>query len=97
MGVYVFPILNPPHLLASPSHHSGSSQCTSSECPVSCIKPGLEIFFMYDNIHVSMLFSQIIPPSPSPTEYKRLFFKMFSFEVSVLVKCLFLFVYYFCL
>ena len=36
-----------------------------------------------------MLFSQIIPPSPFPTKSKRLFFKMFSFEMSVLVKCLF--------
>ena len=42
----------------SPSHPSGSSQCTSPEHLVSCIKPGLVICFTYDNIHVSMLFSQ---------------------------------------
>ena len=54
----------------SPGHPSGSSQCTSPEHPVSCIEPGLAIYFTYDNIHVSMLFSQIIPPSPSPTESK---------------------------
>ena len=62
------PHLTPP----SPSHPSGLSQCTSSEHPVSCIKPGLVICFTYDNIHVSMLFSQIIPPLLSPTESKRL-------------------------
>ena len=56
----------------SPSHPSGSSQCTSPEHPVSCIEPGLAICFTYDNIHVSMLFSQIIPPLPSPTESKSL-------------------------
>ena len=38
-----------------------------------------------------MLFSQIIPPSPFPTKSKRLFFKMFPFEMSVLVKWLFFF------
>ena len=38
----------------SPSHPSGSSQRTSPEHPVSCIEPGLEIRFTYDNLHVSM-------------------------------------------
>ena len=36
----------------SPSHPSGSSQCTGPERPVSCIKPGLVIYFTYFNIHV---------------------------------------------
>ena len=56
----------------SPYHPSGSSQCTSPKHPVSCIEPGLATRFIYDIIHVSMPFSQIIPPSPSPTESKRL-------------------------
>ena len=62
-----------PLLTPSPSHSSGSSQCTSPEHPVSCIKPRLAIRFTYDNLHVSMSFSHIILPSPSPTEPKRLF------------------------
>ena len=66
-----FQIVPPP---PSPYHPSGSSQCTSPEHPVSCIEPGLAICFLYDVIHVSMPFSQIIPPSPSPTESKRLFY-----------------------
>ena len=45
----------------SPSHPSGSSQCTSPEYPVSRIEPStLVICFTYDNIHISVLFSQII-------------------------------------
>ena len=66
------PILNPAPPPPSSSQASGSSQCTNPEHPVSCIGPGLAIYFTYDNIHVSMLFSQVIPPSPSPTESKRL-------------------------
>jgi len=46
-----------PLLPPSPSHPSGSSQCTSPEQPVSCIEPGLVICFTYDNINISMLFS----------------------------------------
>ena len=41
--------------------------------PISCIQPGLVICFTLDSILVSMLFSQNIPPSPSPTESKSLF------------------------
>ena len=62
----------------SPSQHWGSAKCASPEHPVSCIEPGLVICFTYDNIHVSMLFSQIIPPSHSPTESKRQFFTSVS-------------------
>ena len=80
-GVHVFPILNPlpPPF---PDHPSGSSQCTSPKHPVSCIEPGLAIRFIYDIIHVSMPFSQIIPPFPSPTESKWLFYTSVSLLLS---------------
>ena len=80
-GVHVFPILKP---LPPPSlyHPSGSSQCNSPKHPVSCIKPGLVIHFTYDNIHVSMPFSQIIPPSPSLTESKKPFYTSVSLLLS---------------
>ena len=70
--------LTPP----SPYHLSGSSQCTRPKHPVSCIKPRLVVLFLYDIIHVSMPFSQIIPPSPSHTESKRLFFTSVSLLLS---------------
>ena len=65
----------------TPSHPSGSSQCTSPEHPVSCIKFGLVIYFTCGYIHVSMLFSQVIPPSPSSTESKSLFFVSVSLSL----------------
>ena len=81
-GVHVFPILNPPPTSLPPYHPSGSLQCTRPKHPVSCIEPGLATCFIYDIIHVSMPFSQIILSSPSPTESKRLFYTSVSLLLS---------------
>ena len=80
--VYVcLTIMNPPSHI--PSHHSsGLSQSTSFECPASCIELALVFYFTYGNIHVSMLFSHIIPPSPPPTQSKSLFFTSVSLLLS---------------
>ena len=64
--VYMCPHPEPP----SQSHPSALSQCTGFECSVSCIELGLVICFTYGNIHVSMLFSQIIPPLVSATSHR---------------------------
>ena len=70
-GVHVFPILNPtPPTTSIPIPSLWSSQCTSSKLPVSCIEPGLVILFLYDIIHVSMPFSQIILLFPLPQSPK---------------------------
>src|SRR5574337_684161 len=78
-GIHVFPILIPP---PSPYHPSGSSQCTSPKHPLSCIEPELATHFIHDIIHVSMPFSQIFPPSPSPAESIRLFYTSVSLLLS---------------
>ena len=77
-GCTCVPHPEPPSLLP---HHL-SPQCTGFECPVSCIKLGLVIYFTYGHIHVSVLFSQITPPSPSPTESTSLFFTSVSLLLS---------------
>ena len=66
----------------SSSHPSGSSQCSSPKHPVSCFKPGLASHFIHDILHVPMPFSQIFPPSPSPTESIRLFYTSVSLLLS---------------
>ena len=72
----------------SPSHSSGSSQCTGPEHRVLCIKSGLVIYFIFGNINVSMLFSQIITPSPSPRVQKSILYVCVSFAVSHVVSSL---------
>ena len=54
----------------SPSQPSGSSQCTRPEHPVSCIEPGLVIYFTYDIIYMFQCYSlksshpRLLPQSP---------------------------------
>ena len=48
---------------------------------VSCIQPGLVICFTLHIIHVLMLFSRNIPPSPSTTESKSVLYICVSFSV----------------
>ena len=78
--VYMCPLpVEPPSHLRPTS----LSQSTGFGCPVSYIKLPLAIYFTYGNVNVSMLFSQIMPPSPSPTESKSLLFM----SVSPLLPC----------
>ena len=46
--------------------------------------PGLVIHFTYENLHVSMPFSHIILPSPSPTESERLSYMSVSLLLSLI-------------
>ena len=78
IGIHVSPY--PPTSL--PLYPSRLSQSTGFVCPASCIKLAPVIYFTYGNIHVSMLFSQIILPLPSPTESKRLFYTSVSLLLS---------------
>ena len=68
-------------------HPSGLSQSTGFGCLVSCIELALVTYFTYGNIHSSMyieMFFQIIPPLPSHTESKRLFFTSVSLLLSLI-------------
>lgn len=53
-----------------------------AECSVLYSEFPLAIYFTYGNVQVSMLLSQIIPPSPSSTGSKSLFF-IFVFPLAL--------------
>ena len=70
-------LLKPP----SPSHPSRLSQ--SFGFPASYSKFPLAVYFTYDSVYVSILLSQVISLSPSPTVTKSLFFM----SASLLLPC----------
>ena len=77
----------PPHIISLDHPRAGSSPCTSPKHPVSYIEHRLAIRFLHDSIHVSMPFSQIIPPSSSPSESKSPFYTSYT-SVSLLLSCI---------
>ena len=66
MGAHVTPHPEPP-FISLPTPNPLGCPRAPTECPALYIEFELVIYFTYDNIHVSLLFSQIVPPSPSPT------------------------------
>ena len=79
--VYKCPASEPPSHLPPQPIPLGCPRALALSA-VSCIRLGLVIYFTYGNVHISMLFSQIIPPSPPPTETKSLFFITVSLLLS---------------
>ena len=80
-GIPVFPNLKPPpsslpipSLWVIPVHQPQASSIVHRTWTVT--------HFIHDIIHVSMPFSQISPPSPSPTESIRLFYTSVSLLLS---------------
>ena len=78
MGVHVSPILNPPPT-SFPIPSLSVIPMPRPWAPCLMHQPGLAIYFTYGNIHVSMLFSQIILPSPSSRVQKSVFLHLCLF------------------
>ena len=77
----MLPILNPPpSSLPTPSLWVVPVHQPQASSIVHRTWPGIS--FIHDILHVSMPFSQIFPPSPSPTESIRLFYTSVSLLLS---------------
>ena len=77
----MFPILNPsPFSLPVPSLWVAPVPQPQASSIMHQTWTGAH--FTYDIIHISMPFSQVIPPSPCPTESKRLFYTSVSLLLS---------------
>ena len=75
---------------SSPSDFSGLYQCTGFECPVSCFKAGLAIYFTYGNIHVSMLslkssHPHLLPQSPKVCSLHLCLFCSLTYRVIITI------------
>ena len=82
-GVHAFPNMNPPPT-SLPITSLWVIPMRQPKHAVSCIGHRLAIRFLHDSIHVSMPFSQIIPPSPFPSEPKSPLYT----SVSLLLSCI---------
>ena len=71
IGLHMYPPFCTPLSPPSSFHPSRLSQSTGFGFPASCRKLPLAIYFTYGNMHVSMLFFQITPPSAFPTVSKN--------------------------
>ena len=82
---------HPESLLASssPSHPSRSSQCTSPEHPVSCIKPGLVICFTYNYMFqcysLKSSHPHLFPQSPKDCSLHLCLFCCLSYRLIVTI------------
>ena len=90
MGVHVFPILNPrPTSLPIPS--LWVIQCINPKHPVSCIEPGLAIFFTYNNIYMFQCHSPIsshpppLPQSPKDCSIHLCLFCCLAYRVIITI------------
>ena len=84
MDLHVFPIPRPPSHLPP---HLIPLGLSSAPALSTCLMHPTWAGFTLDSIIVSMLFSQNIPPSPSPTESNRLFNTSVSLLLSHIQGC----------
>ena len=73
-GIHISPLFWTSLLSPIPFHPSRLSQSTRFGFLASYSKFPLAIYFTYGNIYVSVLLSQFVSPSPSPTLSTILFF-----------------------